>query len=272
MATYDREWEPTLRFAERTYGSGVLIGEFPLFTEGGKTRRRVDGILIRGGTRFEAHQWKDLLEESSTGYWADRLHGGRLVVIQTKLTTVGLAVLGQALLSDLLIAERFNPRALETVALASGADQAISRLLANDLFRRLRVEVDPRYPPRRPRLEPKREPLLRRAYAQRALPDWACVEGFDVTPVHSIEAVYVRGQPVPRSPTDLTGRHVVLVHSAEKPHLDLIGHVVFGAALVKQIARPASLSSRLVVRRDDRDLTSLLPQFPDTQLVLPGDW
>ncbi len=141
MATYDKEWGPTCRFARKEYGPGVLIGEFPLYTDGGKARRRVDGILIRGGSQFEAHQWFDL-DEHARQHWASESHGSKLAVVQTKVAAVGLAVLGQALLSHLLIEERFSPVVLETVALGASVDEELLAVLEDDRFSGLRIAAD----------------------------------------------------------------------------------------------------------------------------------
>jgi hypothetical protein len=266
MASYDREWQPTRQFAEVEYASGTLLGEFPLWTGSGRIRRRVDGILVRNRRPFVARQWKELVDVGEADAWVQAMRGGNLVVIQTKLTTVSLAVLGQALASHLLIGEQFDPAALETVALTTGYDTEVSGVLSEPAFQGIRVAIAQGYPSKSPRLEPKRDPELRARYAQKHLDGWRVHDNFPLTALNRVECVYSKGSTM-NSPADFEGEDVVLVHTASRPHLDLLGHAVFGAAIARQW-RPRSLSSRMVVRADDAEVSGLLARFEDCELVI----
>src|SRR5215208_7925523 len=139
-----------------------------------------------------------------------------LVVVQAKLATLGLAVLGQALFSKLLIETKFQSPSTQAIALVSGHDPELEDLLATTaLYEDVRVVVDERYPPRAPRMEPKRDPSLRQLYEAHSLRGWTCAENFPLTTLQKIEAVYVRGRHELESVGDLAGEDVVFVHTSE---------------------------------------------------------
>jgi hypothetical protein len=273
MASYDREWLPTCTFAG-TLGRGELVGEFPLWTGArGEIRRRVDGILIRNSQASQplrSRQWQDLSDHEKSA-WTEQMQGGDLVVVQTKLTVIGLAVLGQALMSDLLIRDRFGPTRLETVALCTGPDPVLEEVLAQSAtWNHVRVEVIPELVAKPPRIEPTREPDMRRAFAAKRLPGWTCLEKFPLTRFQRAEALYVRDADGMQTADDLSGRDIVFINSSERLHLDLLGHVVLSPAIVNHLARPSSVRSLALVRHDDPALSAYAPKFDDVEIEVVG--
>jgi hypothetical protein len=267
VASYDREWIPTLECARSLGINGQLVGEFPLWTgRRSEIRRRVDGVFVAGGSSFVAAQWKEMSADEREAFVA-QLRGGRLTVIQTKLSALGLAVAGQALLTARLLGQRFSPSSIQAVALCTGEDAVVASVLAHAPFR-VGVAYTETRNSRRPALEPKREPELRRQFAAAHLDGWLAYERWPLTSLNCVEALYVDGKTPVNSLEDLSDRRVVLLHSSRRLHLDLAGYVAVAPAVIRHHVQPLELTSIAIVSEDDPPITSCLEMFEDTAVMV----
>lgn len=110
---------------------GTLIYEFPAVSKS-KTneRRRIDGVIIRGGEHRVA-----LASEKLS------LVGQDVIVLQAKTKRLGMHLMGQVVFSAKLIEERFQPRSVLSVALVKFDDSVMRKLL--EAIPGMKVEVCP---------------------------------------------------------------------------------------------------------------------------------
>lgn len=99
---------------------GTLIEEFRIVRAGPcNGHRDIDGVIILGG---------------KPALGSDRnvsLDGKDIIIVQTKASTLGAHLLGQAYYSRKLVLRRFAPKSIRTVALCSG-DNAELREFADE--------------------------------------------------------------------------------------------------------------------------------------------
>ncbi len=116
----------------RTYWhriGGTLVEEFELVKKTRTCARRlVDAIILPDGD-FKIARPNEV-----------NLDGERVIVVQTKVTRLGMYLMGQALFSAELV-RRFNPASVVSVALCSQDDDVLRPLL--DPYPHLRVVVIP---------------------------------------------------------------------------------------------------------------------------------
>ena len=109
----------TRRYWERV--GGILLEEYLVVPPSpGVGWRRVDGVIIVGGD----HRIASGEERRSIS-----LDGHALIIVQTKVSRLGMSLLGQALFSRELVKERFAPRSVRAVALCT-ADDIVLRPIA----------------------------------------------------------------------------------------------------------------------------------------------
>lgn len=106
---------PLTRWYWKTIG-GTLIEEFPAVRAGPENGQRLlDGVIILGGP-FEI-RLADSVE----------LTGKDIVVVQTKVSRLGMYLLGQAVFSRRLM-EPFKPSSIRSVALCTKGDAVLEPL------------------------------------------------------------------------------------------------------------------------------------------------
>jgi hypothetical protein len=97
----------------------------------GKTRRQIDGIVIRrkgrGGAPPEPMHWTDL-SASDRKFWKAQVAGANVIVVQSKLDRAGLSLLGQTTVSTLLIRNLFEAPRAHGLALATGTSAEVELL------------------------------------------------------------------------------------------------------------------------------------------------
>ena len=122
VAPAPRHWssgEPEMtRACWRALG-GTLIPEYRVVDQGPTCHwRAVDAVILSDGP-FEERRPGDV----------PTLDGRDVLVIQTKCYPASLGLLGQAILSPLLIRARWRPRSLGSVAVHTGSDPLLSDIL-----------------------------------------------------------------------------------------------------------------------------------------------
>lgn len=240
---------------------GTLIMEFPVVKKStSQERRRIDAIILPNGKRQKA-----VVADMSLG-------GLDVIVVQAKAHRLGMALMGQALFSQLLVEAYHRPKSSRTIALVGANDSNLSPLLAQ--FPSISVQVDDL-------AGNAKEPILIRPDRDMIEAYWKRVGGlrFDDYPLtgktatsaeqsaHAIilpqlHRAHLVGQPMP-----LAGHDVIVVHSTPR-RLDMwtLGKVVFAAELIKRY-HPKSVRSVALCKANDSALAPLLKQFPHVVVV-----
>ena len=115
MSMYETPMTP--RYWERM--GGTLLEEFLAVPRSpGIGPRWLDAVIVLGGDRRIASKGEPV-----------SLAGKDVIIVQTKVSRLGMYLMGQALFSRELIKDRFAPRSVRTVALCA-ADDAVFRPIA----------------------------------------------------------------------------------------------------------------------------------------------
>jgi hypothetical protein len=262
----DREWRlVTVPYwqGSKALSGHVLLGEVPLQTD---LPRSIDGVVIhrrgRGGVPpgpFYLHGGE--VSASDRQFWLGEISGARVTVIQTKVEPVGFSVLGQTLVSTVLLPERYPGSRPTGIALGAAGNPDIERVLPH-VSRDLQVAEWPTEgAASRPKREYKASPdFLTALDAQ--FPRLARVsEPIRLTSFEGPEALYVSGNPAVHTPAELRDRDVVVVHTiAKATNLPVVGHAVFTAALIRE-QKPRSLRSLILSARRDSIVEGVAAQF-----------
>jgi hypothetical protein len=269
-----REWRLVTRpYAEAHYPGAHTFGEFP-FRSGRdlRTPRAIDGIVFKGagrrkGAAPEPRRWSELDPEERR-YWKQQVAGAKVVSLQSKVERLGLSVLGQALLSGFVLKGDFGAAAVESLALCTADDPDLASVIRTPPFSEwVKRDFVAGLPPTRPTPEYTRDPDVLKSARARKLASFQPLERFSVNAYQELEVVFVDGLEPVASPSDLAGRHVVVVHTCRKVHLSLLGHVIFGPELLRPY-HPASLESWALVREDDPILSRhVLPLFEHIRII-----
>jgi hypothetical protein len=199
------------------------------------------------------------------------LDGEDVLVVQTKAHPAGLPLLGQALLSPHLIAMRWRPKSLRSIAVhTGGADPVIEALMK-------RFGVDSHeVPPANAGPDPSYPHLGRRAL------DWIhgrrageMVLGARITSDEGrtllrVEAILIHGRPftvveLPKVPPSLAelieGQRVTLVVTSQRGGMSTAGEAILGRELLLS-ARPASADAVLLMEYFDESIAAAVRSFP----------
>jgi hypothetical protein len=98
---------------------GAMILEFPVLKpQKGVGGRRVDALIIGHGPHVEAHPADNV-----------DMTGQDVIVVQTKASRLGMAVMGQAIFSIALVKRHFKPKSVKAVIVCTGHDEELEALL-----------------------------------------------------------------------------------------------------------------------------------------------
>jgi hypothetical protein len=127
----DYETPITIAFWQHSVGRGTLILEYPVVTrEWGSLRRRVDGLIVLDG-EFEQCLWNK----------APDMTGRPVMVIQTKAHRTDPVVIGQAVLSPILLRRRHpSIGRVQSVLLSPQPEPSVSGLLRRNRVREVTVQ------------------------------------------------------------------------------------------------------------------------------------
>lgn len=263
----DREWRlvtvPWWR-ATPAVREGVLLGEVPLRTA---LPRWIDGVAIKRRGRTDApppgpfYLRGAALDQEERAHWLAQIPGADVTVIQTKVERVGLSVLGQALVSTTLLPDRFPGCRARGVALGTGADEALARVVptVSPQLEIASLTLGPEPAP--PSREYPRAPELLRALVQQLPSHTLAWRPIGVTAYESAEAVLCRGEKMASAPADLSGRDVLVVHTIGKAtNLPIVGHAVFTAALLRE-HEPRSVRSIILAAKPDEVVEAVARRY-----------
>jgi len=261
----DREWRfvtvPYWRASEALHDD-VLLGEVPLQTD---LPRRIDGVAMRRVGRGGPPPGPFYLSGGSISsqekkHWLSQLPGARVTVIQTKVEPVGFSVLGQTLVSTVLLPRRYQGCRATGIALGTAADADLARILPT-VSPQLEIgvwPVDDAGP--RPTREYPRAPQLADALEDH-LNLGRVPQPVRLTVFEAAEALFISGDPAITQVEQLRGRDVVVVHTIGKAtNLPVVGHAVFSAALIREHA-PRSLRSLIVSTARDTAVEAVAREF-----------
>jgi hypothetical protein len=260
----DREWRlvtvPYWR-ATPSLRDGVLLGEVPLRTD---IARYIDGVVVKRRGRGGPPPGPFYLHGPSTDpadrrFWLQQLPGSAATVIQTKVERVGFSVLGQALVSTVLLPQRYAGARAHGIALGTAGDDDLQRVLPA-VTDKVRIAAHPLdQPPARPTREYPPKPELTQLLLGG---DYRLVETrIPLTRFEAAEALLVRGAPNVGAVEDLREREVIVVHTIGKAtSLPVVGHAVFSATLIRE-QEPATLRSIILTARRDHVVEGVAQMF-----------
>src|SRR3954452_10715494 len=128
----DREWRlVTVPYwkSHPVLGLQDLLGEVPLRTD---IPRWIDGVTIKRRGRGGAPPLALYLDGASPAdkkQWLEQIPGSTVTVIQTKVERVGMSVLGQTLLSTVVLPQRYVGARATGIVLGTASDEDLARVL-----------------------------------------------------------------------------------------------------------------------------------------------